>query len=114
MAGLKDAGSEDVLEAKRRVADASAELDATRTCAAAALLFTSLVVNIQPVKDETHCCTMRPPAACGVMCNQNCSGSGRSRVWHLASGVQWKPRRAGTGMRHDVLTAAPTQQHDCR
>lgn len=82
MAGLKDAGSEDVLEAKRRVAEASAELDATRTCAAAALLFASLFANIQPAKNETHCCTMRPPAvhpaACGVMCNQNCSGSGRS------------------------------------
>jgi hypothetical protein len=68
VAGLKDAGSEDVLEAKRRVAEASAELDAARTCAAAALLFANLfaklVANIWLSK-------MRPPAvhpaACGVM-----------------------------------------------
>jgi hypothetical protein len=46
VAGLKDAGSEDVLEAKRRVAEASAELDASRTCAAAALLSANLLAML--------------------------------------------------------------------
>jgi hypothetical protein len=89
VAGLKDAGSEDVLEAKRRVAEASAELDTARMCAAAACC--SQFACCQNFRVPADCPAARGSMcarcvkACEVLCMQECRHlvAWRSGTWLL-------------------------------
>jgi hypothetical protein len=76
VAGMKDAGSEDVLEAKRCVAEKSAEHDATRMCAAAAA--SSLLNSIRGSLCRWHPQHGTPASdSCSGHCRRACPGTCR-------------------------------------